>query len=369
MYPLANGRRKSKQSGSPKPQARARSNGATICQRCNGDGFEGRCPLCSGTGFATLRSDTVTSNAVQGKLDQESQRLGHEVRVGLDQLIELRSNPVVVRKATVGWISQVTQAREALQKEFNEVTFLSDVGRIEKLRALTKKVQAYLQEATKVLQKDEPSLLNSLHRSTHKFNRESLFAAPPDALPPVMIGRMRFGMDNHVIAAHMSSLKKRTHHLIAWLPRMPDLLIWHSLDECDVVVRGVSYPARLINDSLVELVHPISGQRTRSDRPFPTPQPPKAKRTSKQRKEKIKPNSPTPEKSAVSASKKKFHGRVKHKPVSPGDTPSTRVAPTDMGDSRLPPRGRDEDGTSGTHVFREYGSGQFGSYPSHDDYE
>lgn len=73
MYPLENGRRKSKQSGSPKPQARARSNGATICQRCNGDGFEGRCPLCSGRGFAALRSGTVTSNAVQGKLDQESQ--------------------------------------------------------------------------------------------------------------------------------------------------------------------------------------------------------------------------------------------------------------------------------------------------------
>lgn len=370
MYPPANGSSKRKQTPSPKVDARVCSNRARICQRCNGDGFEGRCPVCSGTGFARQSRGTVASKAVESRLDQEARRLGHQIRAMLDQLIDLRSNPTVVRQATAGWINQITKARKALQNELDEVTFLSASVRIDKLRALAKKAEAYVQEAQRVLRDEKPSPQNTQHRSTHKFNRESTFAAPPDALPQAVIGRMRFGMDNHVVAAYMSSLKKRTHHLIAWLPRMPDLLIWHSLDECDVIVRGVAYPARFIDDSLAELAHPTSGQRTRSDRPFPTPQPPKPRQNNQKRKGKSKSNDATKQTPAVSAPKElKRRSARRHKPESPRDTPSSRNPPSNMEETRLPPPGRDEDGTHGTHVLREYGSGQFGSYPSHDDYE
>ena len=347
----------------------ARSSNNAICHRCNGDGFDGNCPVCGGSGFTAAGARLRRVGKVNERLDQEASRLAAQVRAGLERLATLHKGLNKARTVSLGWRSRIAQAAEALEREFGEVVYLSGSARRDKLSSLCEKVSAYIREAEKTVENIAEAGVRPSCARTHTFGRGTLFTQQPDALPPEVIARLRFGIEDELIVAAISTLKARTRHLIAWLPRVPDQIVWHSIEVCDLVFRGKAYSARFIHDKLLELTHPVSGQRIRSDRAFPLPQPPAPKR--KRRGHSTNKGTPVgAAKKQVRKSSKRAASRNKSHSGPAVDSEAPRyIDSVAGGGGRSVGYAYDEDGSRGRYVFREYGTGQFGSYPSHDDYD
>lgn len=196
---------------------------------------------------------------------------------------------------------------------------------------------------------------NSLH-----YSRASVLRSPPHALPNIRASRLHFPiMSKEAFASASERIKRRTHLLAQWLPEFPERIVWDNGDRCHLRLRHDSLDVVFNEDDTWICKDPQTGLSLSSNKPFsaPVPQLPPSPQAIEARQ---------PAQTTTSRPSTQPRQRSTLQNHGSGSTIMERAF-YQSGSWRAGST-QERDVSSDYRDIRDF-NGQFGSYPSHDDFD